>query len=303
MPKVSIREIDNTGAETREYLNYTVLIPGPKLQYTTTDSKGTTSYHVLEGLFTKASQITNLKFVSTTPAGFETELGYLMACQLLSKGLSVYFFPAYTLTENTAATPKVLVKTLDKQVGETDSAALERIFKEFSDKGKYDLRFITIGGIDESISDAVFNKATLEAWRCAGDRGDAVAILNTPATLSNKSGFYSVYIKDGDPVEYSHDPAEGFVLTYLSQAQYENLPTEGKDACSGWTSFVTFMKTVEDPTTHVITYYYSKQATEGYLKTIIEYDDFTSLAPENQEKCTPQNEQSGTLNSATDVDT
>ena len=31
MPKVSIREIDNTGSETLEYLNYTVLIPGPQL--------------------------------------------------------------------------------------------------------------------------------------------------------------------------------------------------------------------------------------------------------------------------------
>lgn len=30
MPKVNIREIDNTGSETFEYLNYTVLIPGPK---------------------------------------------------------------------------------------------------------------------------------------------------------------------------------------------------------------------------------------------------------------------------------
>lgn len=306
MPKVSIREIDNTGSETLEYLNYTVLIPGPKLTYI--DDKEQT--HVLglgEGdkveIYTKASDITGLSFVDA-PAGYKTELGYLMATQLLSQGLSVCFFPAYTIEEDPNK-EGALIKRLIVPTGKTASEALEEMFKEFADKGKYDLRFITLGGIDETLSTSIFEKATIEAWRCAGDRGDAVAILNTPKSLSGTPNFYSVYKhKHSDPDEYSKDPAEGFELKYLSPAQYDALSDENKAKCKAWTSFVTYIKEKEESGETVK--YYSKEATEGYTKTSLTYEDYLAVLasdPENEAKCTPEKSSIGELTSSTDVDT
>lgn len=303
MPKVSIREIDNTGSENLEYLNYTVLIPGPKLEYKITNSENKEELHILEGLFTKASQITNLKFINATE-GYKTELAYLMTTQLLSRGLSVYFFPAYTISKTTDRTTNKtsLKKTLLKNPGESDSQFLTRIFEQFSDKGKYDLRFITLGGIDETISDSVFEKATRRAWKCAGDRGDAVAILNTPQSISGNIDFYSVYVKEGETKEYSEEAREGFTSTYLSPELYDRLTEENKAKCKAWTGFKTYIKTVKDPSTQVETKYYSKDKAEGYVETTLFYNDYIGLALENQKKCTPQASLLGELKSSSDID-
>jgi len=56
----------------------------------------------------------------------------------------------------------------------------EDYFKKFQDKGLYDLRFITTGGY----TDVDINNISLWAIRCAAERGDAIAIIDIPASYT-----------------------------------------------------------------------------------------------------------------------
>ena len=170
MPKVSIREIDNTGTELNEYLDYTVLIPAVQLKY----KVGDTDVEV-KGLFTDTSILDKSMVNPTGPTGtnYYEDNGYLMAYNLLQRGLSVYYYPAYVYELDTESKYS---KKLIKENTQTEAEFYENLFKEFEDKGKYDLRFITIGGLPDSD----YTTASINALKCAGNRGDATAILRIP---------------------------------------------------------------------------------------------------------------------------
>lgn len=192
MPKISIREIDSTGGETLEYLNYTVLVPGVRLCNKITDTKtGIITLTPVEGLFTSARDLAkynlvaaslvpgsedNPTYTETTGYKIETDIGFIYLYGLLKRGLSVYYAPAY----------EVSIDDVTHKVTKTLIGDEKEFFKEFADKGKYDLRFISLGGITEGIksSDAAdsnpFENANIAAIKCAGDRGDAVAVLSVP---------------------------------------------------------------------------------------------------------------------------
>ena len=180
MPKVSIREIDNTGAEQLEYLNYTVLIPGPKLGKlkgsSTTEcdpfepSEPLTSTKELKDLVAIDGENNKVNVV------VEDELGFLIMRELLAKGLSVFYVPAYTLD---TAGGKTALPDFDLN-SEKDG------FAKFSDRGRYDLRFITIGGLE----DDQYRSYSKQALKCAAFRGDAVALLDIPANGDNNVMFY-----------------------------------------------------------------------------------------------------------------
>lgn len=94
---------------------------------------------------------------------------------LLNKGLSVYYVPGYTLDEAGNVTP-------------TQDFSIETPFTEkfkFQDKGRYDLRFITLGGLTVLNTDdeEQFIVLAKDALTCAGYRGDAVALLDAPEDL------------------------------------------------------------------------------------------------------------------------
>ena len=192
MPKISIREIDSTGGETLEYLNYTVLVPGVRLCNKITDTKtGIITLTPVEGLFTSAGDLAKYNLVAaslvpgsedkptyteTTGYDIKTDIGFIYLYGLLKRGLSVYYAPAY----------EVSIDDVTHEVTKTLIEDEATFFNEFTDKGKYDLRFISLGGITEGIksSDVAdsrpFEKANKAAIKCAGDRGDAVAVLSVP---------------------------------------------------------------------------------------------------------------------------
>ena len=198
MPKVSIREIDSTGSETLQYLNYTVLIPGPKLGYYTEDPKDPTKKIFVEF----KPKITDV-YTSTKdlPKGLEPidddgepvfaegkydykkDLGHLMIVELLSKGLSVHYAPAYTLSDDYYVSP----------VARTRQEIID-FFEPFTDKGKIDLRFITTGGLSKV--DSHYTEFAEAALKCAGKRGDAVALLDVPEKDLNTSDLIDTWVQD-----------------------------------------------------------------------------------------------------------
>ena len=313
MPKVNIREIDNTGTETLEYLDYTVLIPGPYLEYSDGVQK-----KVLQGLFTKASDFnktfTNVTF-NNKVAPYAKDIGFLTAYELLKNGLTVFFVPTY---EYTSDTTKVLVDCFNQFVEITDLDAaqtyLKKLFQEFTDKGKYDLRFISIGGIDDSLLPGVFDIASQEALTAAGDRGDSVAVLGVPETcnLQNIDFFYEVYYKDVEETStqtvdneeqtvtvtvrhYSPTPEEGYTLEYLEKDEAEAIPEieENIDEYNFYNYFEVYQKGDE----------YSKAPVVGYNLVRKNLEWYNNVPTSVQAKCTPITSDAQTLDNSTKIDT
>lgn len=157
MPKITIREIDNTGSDTSSYVvEHTVLVPAIN-----------TEGNYLNGLYTSKDQFKDkineyLNDADTTTTSEDKKnqvaddsIAYILT--ILNQGLPVQYFGAYdSLTATQTWT-------------ESDVTDL---YEDFKDRGLYDLLFITTGVIE---NDLVSNAAI----DCAASRGDAVAILST----------------------------------------------------------------------------------------------------------------------------
>lgn len=202
MPKVNIRELDLTGAETIEQLNYTVLVPGTSLYIASDDLESgelptSTDVVLFQGLLTSVNDLNRDFYVPGDESGdpykkvsaddLNKDIGFVSAYQFLSKGLSVQYVAAYTGIavldpESDAITPIFIGddETLDQNDADT-------FFDIFSDKGKYDLRFITLGGLvalqplrEADTNDNNYGYVCNAAIKCAGNRGDAVALIDVP---------------------------------------------------------------------------------------------------------------------------
>ena len=195
MPKVSIREIDTTGGEQLEFLNYTVVIPGPALA----DKDKT---YLAAGLLTSTAQLkgfNRVKEVDPTDFDYDAiiseadsekflsqDLGFIMIKELLNRGLTVYYVPAYgqTKPEQNASfsfSPERLEDFAQAEWPDNEGEASSNPFKllKIDDRGFCDVRFITLGGLNQ-IEDEITTEIQKCALECAGNRGDAVALLDTP---------------------------------------------------------------------------------------------------------------------------
>lgn len=284
MPKVSIREIDNTGGENLQYLDYTVLIPGPELKFKF-DSKDTTdtildSRNPKIGVLTKTTFL-NKTFTNVNNINYKADLGYLMAKELVNQGLSVLFVPAYTIRAEGASKPNpVIDHLLDDVILDPEND--ENFFKDFADRGKYDLRFISIGGLYQLNDNEDVEKALKSVLLCAGNRGDAVATLSVPEEGSDTDMaplMYSVYKKDSS---YSKDPTTGYKLTYLKPEEFYALSEANQAKCTKLyvEHFIVYTKETEQGTD------YSKTAQQGYTKTELDLDGYRDLSEDAQSKCT-----------------
>lgn len=193
MPKVTIREIDNTGSDIEEFSDYTVFVPGIQLTITTTDE--TTKETVdtpFNGLISSVS--TFKQFLANKTADqieiIEKDKGFVLAKELVNKGLIVYYAGAYTAYDADDGHITTWNKQYDEETGEELTEwDPEVFFHEFADKAKYDLRFITIGGLPllghdgnevGTSTERIKPVHSYAALRCASDRGDAVAVLDIP---------------------------------------------------------------------------------------------------------------------------
>ena len=260
MPKVSIREIDNTGGETLEYLNYTVLIPGPKLGKAKAGS--TTEYEAFEPAepLTSVKELADLEALDEHNAkvntNFKADLGFLMMTELLAKGVSVFYVPAYILSESTADDVPVISAALaDFDLNEQKDG-----FAKFSDRGRYDLRFITLGGLfNVEDKDRSYSK---QALNCAGNRGDAVALLDIPEKGSNQIMFYE-----------SKTTANSFIFI----SEYNSLSTEAKKDYEPRYGFEVYIKENPDGSLE-----YSSEPETDYERAILDLKQYNRLSDDNQ---------------------
>lgn len=136
MPSINIREVDTTSSGELTYDDYVVLIPGKSNQ----TRVGPTLYEDLD-TFKRA-----IVQEGTAP----NDTGYQIACKVLGVGL------------------KVLYAVITKQ---SDLETYDSFWKQFEDKSKYNIRFLTSGGL-------VSNAIQQHMIKCAAERGDAVALVD-----------------------------------------------------------------------------------------------------------------------------
>ena len=217
MPKINIREIDDTGSELDySYLENLTLVPGVRLRKMTTSSSDSTVtvLSTVEGIYTNAKTFLNAVEEAvktenayagkTDPEGDivkaidltkKKDYGFIYTCYLLSQGIPVYYLPAYTENDllNASDTMSIIpsqFKTVEdeedgeivyKEILSTQETSLPIVksahymfdFDTFTDRGLYDIRFITLAGLskDEFISKALLAAAT---------RSDAVLLTSVP---------------------------------------------------------------------------------------------------------------------------
>lgn len=187
MPTINIKEVDSTGISTAATNDYVVLVPGKAtavagynlitggtadtiitaLEYEALSTSRKALYESVAltradkytALFSDADAFkANMGYDESDAESGEvinSNTGYLIALRLLALGMVVQY----------------VVYNTDSEL---DS---DTFWTPFEDRGMYDLRFITSGGIS--------TKATADNMlKCAATRGDAIALIDAPATTT-----------------------------------------------------------------------------------------------------------------------
>lgn len=168
MPNVSIREIDNTGSETQEYVENIVLVPALDIDGYSLSG----SYNNLSELIAKLTAYRATEEGKTAVDTFlkKEDLGFGIAVTLLNAGFPIEYSGEL---DETTITAGIDAKTIGTKVVSYPTG-----FNKFIDRAKYDIRFIIPGTFTDSNS----LQTCIEV---AAARGDAYALLGTPSTITD----------------------------------------------------------------------------------------------------------------------
>ena len=207
MPRVNIREIDLTGSENTTYVENIALVPGVKIELldpetgsVMLDDKGNAL--TLNGTFETLEQFENKvadifialeKLPAVVESGesgeedpnanlraienyFIQDKGYATAYLILNGGLPIEYVGLYDLqvTQPNESGESYIVRPIHVN---------DELYKGYADRGKYDPKFITVPDFDYIEDEATIKKLGEAAIKCAGDRGDAYALLSTVSSL------------------------------------------------------------------------------------------------------------------------
>ena len=240
MPSVNIREIDNTGSETLEYVENIVLTPALKIERKHTDktvisldgqyNTFTQFKNALKAIFAgiekdadKPADISAEEFerLKNLKSIYYTDQGYVLAATISSSGLPIQYYGAYgietvTVTEDlesgevsektiTRYTPFIIGKPFTDGQKDTNGKYTTLPTKatglyKFADRGRYDIRFITVGPLSTDLTykyaaedkeEKTFVDACQAIIDVAARRGDAYALLAHPDEVK---AFQSTYL-------------------------------------------------------------------------------------------------------------
>lgn len=222
MPKIRIREVDNTGTVSPSEVPNVVYIPGPAL----TDA-------VAPKLFTNAKAFHNE--VHASGSGYELDsLSEKMAYHLLTLGMHVIYEGV----------------EVDSVTGEPDSETWSDVWDRLVDKNLFDVRFLTAGQflLGKDGEQSTYSENAYKMIECAATRCDAVALLDFK-TENDTVDEYREFAEDVENAASStlelattKDPASfaaafapkwtGYVKTEDGTEQIENLPPSFAYLCA-----------------------------------------------------------------------
>lgn len=229
MPRVNIREIDNTGSDTRSYIENIALLPALKLEgYDEDDNLITVdgTYTTLASFEAQVKKVLKTREIEwIDPEGepdkykaeraavqnlnnikdvFIQDKGYAMAHILLSYGLPIDYKGVYNLIVTYLESGDYATVTPNIQELE-GKEVIKNLYTEYSDKGKYDGKFILPPYIDldktvtttdrtvtpnkiiRSIEERFIINVDERAMQCAGNRGDSYALIYSPNYLKGST--------------------------------------------------------------------------------------------------------------------
>ena len=240
MPRVNIREIDNTGVATGTNIENIAFLPALKLEGYTKDGELIS----LDGTYTSLAQFeakvteifstitvtwesgyeeeeTAKQYLNTIKNYFIQDKGYAMAHMLLSYGLPVEYKGFYkldtksvvtTVSETSSTYKNIKMDFPTAESGNTDP--LVEMYKEYSDRAVYDEKFVLPIYVDMDSEDSEEAKVAVRsmeyALKCAATRGDAYAFAYVPN-----------YIKNSTKVDaWVHDTFGDIATTYVARPGY-----------------------------------------------------------------------------------
>lgn len=114
---------------------------------------------------------------------YSRDLGYVMTISLLNQGLPVQYAGLYEIEVDPSRIDSV------RPIMPTEEH-IQNFYKEYQDKGKYDIKFITPGALYDNV------KVLHNCMECAAVRGDAIATLSLPTKGLDNTQKIENYIKE-----------------------------------------------------------------------------------------------------------
>lgn len=293
MPRVNIREIDLTGSENTTYIENITVVPGvkielidPKTREVMLDEDGNQltlngTYETLTAFESKVADIFNaLKKLLPPESGdddpnqnlrdiencFIQDKGYAIAYLILNGGLPVEYGGLYELI-----VPEESGETVKPNM---DTAKIEEFYKQYEDRGKFDPKFITVPDFDYVEDTDIINKLANAALECAGNRGDAYALLSVPSSLKTSKAV-KTWVKDNlsdIAIRMIDRPA-------VSWTAKESTEQYGSYGAIFNPNFLTSF-TVDAPDDLAISYKFENATFPAFVNYLLCYGKFTKVTPD-----------------------
>ena len=330
MPSVNIREIDRTGNEAISYIENMALISGVKIEVYDADGQLVSldgEYTSLASFKNRVTEIFEILDSTVLESGDEQEAneklreishlfikdkGFAMAYLTLSNGLPVQYFGLYDLTydtnldsgEESEVEPdfnfdvEPEAKGKDSPYDKMLNDIVEK-FEEFTDRGKYDFKFISAPYIDVNskqgpyitvnkgkeneytvpVRDSFINSLDKIVTKVAGDRGDAIGLTYAPSYMK-KSTEVDKFINTELNQEFYDAIIERPAVTWSATESYEKYGSYGSGITSNFaTTFSVAVKIYEGGKVKNISYEFIKDTFPAYLDYLVCYGKFVKSNP------------------------
>ena len=176
MPKITIRDVDYTTGGAYLPSSHAVYIPG------FSSAESLTGLIGVPTLLTSVNELIAKFGDAPLALGTSDDKSYVMAYELLQLGLPVlYEVPAKTLGGSSAVE---IESEMLAALGQTG------FWTRLTDRGRYDIRFITAGGYAGGVS-AIAKEMTLVA--SDSGRGDAIALVDHAFNLATRDCIIILY--------------------------------------------------------------------------------------------------------------
>ncbi len=302
MPSVNIREIDRTGNEALTYIENMALISGVKIEVY--DEKGELvsldgEYASLASFKARITEIFEILDNTVFESGEEAETneklrkiihlflkdkGLAMAYMSLSNGLPIQYLGLYDLDfeenldsgEESDVQPKF-------DFTEKGVSNLVNIFEEFTDRGKYDFKFITAPYIDVNTKDedkaSFITSLNRIVTKVAGDRGDAYALCYAPSYLK-KSSLIDQWVSTDKNKTFYGANIERPAVTWSATESYEQYGSYGAMFSPNFaTTYTVSYKIYRNKEIENISYTFEKDVFPAYLDYLVCYGTFVKNNP------------------------
>ena len=327
MPSVNIREIDRTGNEAISYIENMALISGVKIEVYDADGQLVSldgEYTSLTSFKNRITEIFGILDSTVFESGEEQETneklrnishlfikdkGFAMAYLTLSNGLPVQYFGLYDLSyetnldsgEESEVEPDFNFDVTPK-AGGTDSPYDEMLndivekFEEFTDRGKYDFKFIAAPYIDVNsekgpyielkdgskkvaVRDSFINSLDKIVTKVAGDRGEAIGLTYAPSYMK-KSTEVDAFINTPLNQDFYGATIERPAVTWSATESYEQYGSYAGGVTSNFaTTFTVAVKIYEGGKIKNISYEFIKDTFPAYLDYLVCYGKFVKSNP------------------------